>query len=81
MLTLLFDILASSESASSKAAYEVVDWLRIIHPPLHHTEVDRLLGVIIRLSPSAATEIFYQLDPQSGHMWSGSGDRMKILEK
>ena len=76
-----FVISASSEAASSVAAYELVDWIRIVHLPLHHSEVDRILDVVIRLSPSAATEFLYQLDPRYGHLWSGSSDRGKILDK
>ncbi|KAF8519438.1 ribosome 60S biogenesis N-terminal-domain-containing protein [Gautieria morchelliformis] len=71
----------SSETASSSAAYELVDWIRIIHPPLHHTEIGRLLGLIVRLSPSAATEFLYQIDPQHGVMWNGSDEQVKLLEK
>lgn len=74
-------VLAPSEAAASSAACELVDWIRIIQPPLHYTEVHRLFDMVVRLSPSAATEFLYQLDPQLVLLWPDSYDRIKTLEK
>jgi hypothetical protein len=79
---MLLGILASSKANASSAAYELIDWIRIIQPPLHHTEVDRFFDVIIRFSPSAAREFLYQLDPQLNMFWSDSNNhRLRSLEK
>lgn len=69
-----FCLIASSHVAASYAAYEVVDWIRLVHPHIHPNEINRLLAIILRSSPAAAKEFFYQLDPQQGQLWSCRGD-------
>ncbi|KAF8590297.1 hypothetical protein K439DRAFT_1512242, partial [Ramaria rubella] len=69
----------SSKTAALCAAYELIDWMRLVHLRLHPTEIERLLEVILRFSSSATVEFLYQLDPQLGQLWSLSDKHLDIL--
>ncbi|KAF8505077.1 ribosome 60S biogenesis N-terminal-domain-containing protein, partial [Hysterangium stoloniferum] len=71
----------SSETAASNAAYELIDWMRLVDIPLHYTEAKRLFGAILRLWPAALTEFFYQLDPRRGHLWLTVEDHLEVVEQ
>ncbi|KAM5540626.1 hypothetical protein V8D89_005657 [Ganoderma adspersum] len=61
-----------SEIACQVAAYELVDWLRLIGPALHVSELRRLIAAIERFHKPALRELFQYLDPQSVSLWDGA---------
>ena len=54
------------------AAYELVDWLRLIGPELHVSELSRLINVVERFHKPALKELFQYLDPQSVSLWEAA---------
>ncbi|KAI1792498.1 ribosome 60S biogenesis N-terminal-domain-containing protein [Ganoderma leucocontextum] len=54
------------------AAYELVDWLRLIGPSLHVSELRRLIAAVERFHKPALRELFQYLDPQSVSFWDGA---------
>ena len=64
--------LAESETACQVAAYELVDWVRLIGPSLHVSELRRLIAAIERFHKPALGELFQYLDPQSVSLWDGA---------
>ncbi|PIL36537.1 hypothetical protein GSI_00226 [Ganoderma sinense ZZ0214-1] len=63
--------------ACQVAAYELVDWLRLIGPVLHALELRRLIAAIERFHRPALRELFQYLDPQSVSLW----DDAELLSK
>ena len=64
--------LADSRIARQGAAYELVDWLRLIGPALHISELRRLIAVVKRFHKPALRELFQYFDPQSVSLWDGA---------
>ncbi|EMD38681.1 hypothetical protein CERSUDRAFT_94218 [Gelatoporia subvermispora B] len=53
---------ASSNTEKTVRAYEVVDWLRLIQPVMHSTDVTRLLDVVEQLDDGALGELLETVD-------------------
>ncbi|KAL7281927.1 hypothetical protein ACG7TL_003394 [Trametes sanguinea] len=62
----------TSEPEQQKSAYELVDWLRLIGPPLTASDVDRLAKVISRFHAPALTEFFQYLNPREVSLFASS---------
>ena len=65
-------LLADSGIGRPVAAYELVDWLRLIGPTLHVSELRRFIAVVERFHKPALRELFQYLDPQSVSLWDGA---------
>ncbi len=63
---------ADSGIARQILAYELVDWLRLIGPALHASELRRLIAAVERYHKPALKELFQYLDPQSVAFWDGA---------
>ncbi|TBU65164.1 ribosome 60S biogenesis N-terminal-domain-containing protein [Dichomitus squalens] len=61
-----------SDAARQVAAYELVDWLRLIGPELHVSELSRLISAVEKFHKPALKELFQYLDPQSVAFWEGA---------
>jgi len=62
-------------------AYELVDWMRMVHVPRHATEIKRLFDVVIKLSIPAARAFLYQLEPALGQIWTVVEEHTDIIDK
>ncbi|KAI0640548.1 ribosome 60S biogenesis N-terminal-domain-containing protein [Trametes meyenii] len=54
----------TTQSDRQTSAYELVDWLRLIGPRLHPSELARLIRVVGKLHPPAVKELVQYLNPR-----------------
>ena len=64
--------LTESETACQVAVYELVDWVRLIGPALHLSELHRLIAAMEGFHKLTLRELFQYLDPQSVSLWDGA---------
>lgn len=63
---------ASSGDDRIIAAYELVDWLRLVNQPLGPQEMKQITLAVMKFYPAAMQDIFENLAPQQ-NLWRGSG--------
>lgn len=63
---------AVSDVAGQTSAYELVDWLRLIGPRLHSSELVRLVKATERFHAPAAKELLQYLNPREVSLWAGT---------
>jgi nucleolar pre-ribosomal-associated protein 1 len=64
---------ASSKHARVVAAYELIDWLRLVEQPLGVDEIRRLCAILVKLHFPALLELGEQLDPAKVSFWDVLG--------
>ena len=62
--------LAASKRARIIAAYELVDWLRLVEQPLGTTEIRRLASTIVKLHAPMLEEFAEYIDPANMSLWN-----------
>ncbi|KAI0368460.1 hypothetical protein BV20DRAFT_969281 [Pilatotrama ljubarskyi] len=60
----------TSESERQTSAYELVDWLRLVGPRLHSSELSRLVRVVQRFHELALKELFQYINPREVSLWT-----------
>ena len=63
--------LAESQIARIVAAFELVDWVRLVDQPLQVDDVLSLVQVVRRLHPPALHELAWSLPLARGLLWDG----------
>ncbi|KAH9936862.1 ribosome 60S biogenesis N-terminal-domain-containing protein [Epithele typhae] len=63
-----------SEDGRKIAAYELVDWLRLVNPKLHPSELARLALAVEKLHPPALQELFQYVDPRQVSIWDAAAN-------
>ncbi|KAI0352520.1 hypothetical protein OH77DRAFT_1523331 [Trametes cingulata] len=62
----------TSESERQISAYELVDWLRLIGPRLHPSELTRLVRAVEKFHASAVKELLQYINPREVSLWADS---------
>ncbi len=55
------------------SAFELVDWLRLIGPRLHSSELARLVLATENFHAPALKELLQYLNPRNVSLWTGTG--------
>ncbi|KAI0637561.1 ribosome 60S biogenesis N-terminal-domain-containing protein [Trametes polyzona] len=63
----------ASESSRQTSASELVDWLRLIGPRLHPSELTRLVQVVDKFYAPAVKTLLQFLNPREISLWAGPG--------
>lgn len=66
-------VIATSEIEGQTSAYELVDWLRLIGPRLHSSELARLVLATEKFHAPALKELLQYLNPREVSLWAGTG--------
>ncbi|PBK72194.1 hypothetical protein ARMSODRAFT_932579 [Armillaria solidipes] len=61
------------ESARIVAAYELVDWLRLLEQQLRPVDMERLVTIIHRFFPPALEALLQAANPAHHLLWNGAG--------
>ncbi|KAJ8490078.1 hypothetical protein ONZ51_g2525 [Trametes cubensis] len=64
----------SSESERQTSAYELVDWIRLVGPRLHPSELERLMKVTESLHMPALKELLQDVNPRETSLRSCASD-------
>ncbi|KAI0666153.1 ribosome 60S biogenesis N-terminal-domain-containing protein [Trametes maxima] len=61
----------TTQADRQTSAYELVDWLRLIGPRLHPSELSRLVRAVERFHPPALKELVQYLSPRKASLLAG----------
>jgi len=60
----------AEEAKVKHAAYELIDWVRLVDQPIGHEQMVRLAKLLKRWHPPALAEFFFQVGPRNARMAS-----------
>ncbi|KAF5371676.1 hypothetical protein D9758_003519 [Tetrapyrgos nigripes] len=69
-------LVLGSPSDNVTAAFELIDWVRLVGKPLQTDDICKVARLVSRLHPPALAELCQHLDPSEKLLWDG----MNVLE-